>query len=98
MSNNMTSPGLRFFSAAALLSGVVTVAVAGPTATEADFGNSVRNMIEQQTYDPKAAAQPAQNPPTMMDGERAAAALKVYRTQTEKPAKTDVPIGIVVGR
>ena len=39
-----------------------------PTRVEADYGNSVRNMIEAQIYDPDAAKYPPSEPPTTLDG------------------------------
>jgi len=91
MSKNRILRRLRF-PLATLVAAAATAAIAGPTATESDFGNSVRHMIEQQTYDPRAAAQPAENPPTALDGERAAVVIKAYRTETDKSVKPDPPI------
>ncbi len=69
----------------------------GMTRTEEDFGNSVRHMVEVQTYNPEAARRPSSEPPTEMDGERAGAVLETYRTEIGKPAEVDKPIVINVG-
>jgi hypothetical protein len=53
-----------------------------------DFGDSVRHMIEQQTYDPRAAAQPPVEAPNRLDGARAEAVLKAWRTPRAQGAAT----------
>jgi hypothetical protein len=81
-------------SAAALAAGVAGCATA-PTASEQDFGNAVRHMVQQQIYDPQAAAQPAADPPLAMDGARGEAALEAYRKQPQKPvSQEEVRIGV----
>jgi type IV pilus biogenesis protein CpaD/CtpE len=70
----------------------------GMTRTEQDFGNSVRHMVEVQTYNPEAARRPSTEPPTEMDGERAGTVLESYRTEIGKPADVDKPIVINVGQ
>lgn len=45
------------------------------------FGDSVRQMVRAQTYDPQAAAHPSQDPPLGIDGTRAESVLSVYRQQ-----------------
>jgi hypothetical protein len=61
------------------------------------FGSSVRHMIDQQIFDPRAASAPSTDPSAGTDGARAAAAMKAYRDQAGKPATSmarDVPIGV----
>lgn len=63
-----------------------------------DFGDTVRHMIEQQIYDRAAAANPKAEPPIGLDGERAAAALEAYRTQTKLPPLREDVVNITVHR
>jgi type IV pilus biogenesis protein CpaD/CtpE len=77
----------------ALLAGCDTT---GMTRTEEDFGNSVRHMVEVQTYNPDAGRYPAE--PTQMDGQRGGAVLDSYRTEIGKPADVKKPIVINVGQ
>jgi type IV pilus biogenesis protein CpaD/CtpE len=69
-----------------------------PVRVEQDFGNSVRHMVEAQTYNPEAARQPASEPPTELDGPKAGEVLDTYRTAVGKPADVEKPIVINVGR
>jgi type IV pilus biogenesis protein CpaD/CtpE len=84
--------GLAGLWQASLLTGCAT----GPTNVERDFGNSVRNMVQAQTYNPDAAL--SYEPPMEMDGERAGAVLETYRTEIGKPADVQKPIVINVGK
>ena len=86
--------GLTCIMQGALLAGCDTT---GMTRTEQDFGNSVRNMVKMQTYNPDASRQAASEPPTQMDGERAGVVLESYRTEVGKPADVQKPIVINVG-
>lgn len=56
----------------------------GPTPTEEDFGNSVRQMISAQTANPKT---PDSSPISEGDGERIGNALKTYRTDVGVPER-----------
>jgi hypothetical protein len=53
-----------------------------PTATEQDFGSSVRNMIEMQT------AQPGEEG-LGLDGQKAEAVLGIYREDVAKPKNVE---------
>ena len=83
-----------------LLQGVLLAGcdTTGMTRTEEDFGNSVRHMVDVQTYNPEASRRPSTEPPTEMDGERAGAVLDRYRTEIGKPSQVDKPIVINVGQ
>ena len=53
-----------------------------PTATEQDFGSSVRNMIEMQTAQPGEEGQG-------LDGQKAEAVLGIYREDVAKPKNVE---------
>jgi hypothetical protein len=71
-----------------------------PIRVEQDFGNSVRNMVQSQIYDPEAAYNPPADPPTALDGPMVGEALKSYRESVGKPSETqqDLPLNIRMGR
>ena len=50
-----------------------------PVRVEADYGNSVRQMVQAQTYNPEAAAREESIPVEQMDGEMAMKSLKALR-------------------
>lgn len=66
---------------AALLAGCANT----PTAVESNFGASVRNMIEAQTYDPSTLSAPSTDVIESGDGQRLEAVLDAYRTDVAKP-------------
>jgi hypothetical protein len=51
---------------------------------DADYGNSVRQMVRAQTFDPAAASNPAALAPEITDGARLEKALEVYRKDVAK--------------
>jgi hypothetical protein len=74
-----------------MLAGLATTALLAacstnnPTPTERSFGDSVRNMIEAQTYDPSTRSSPSTETVDSSDGRRLEAVLDVYRTDVAKP-------------
>lgn len=76
----------------ATITALSALAAAGcvDTPTDADYGRSVSQMIEAQTYDPAAAANPPEQPPTTSDGARLKNALDNHRK--------DVALGVEVKR
>jgi type IV pilus biogenesis protein CpaD/CtpE len=66
------------------------------TATEANFGASVRQMIEAQTYDPSTLTAPSTETIDSGDGRRLEAVLESYRTDVAKPAAVNEDINISV--
>ena len=54
-----------------------------PLADE-DYGSSVRQMIQAQTFDPAAASNPPALAPEITDGARLEEALEVYRKDVAK--------------
>jgi type IV pilus biogenesis protein CpaD/CtpE len=67
-----------------------------PTATEANFGASVRQMIEAQTHDPSTLTAPSTETVDGGDGRRLEAVLETYRTDVAKPAAVNDDIVISV--
>jgi hypothetical protein len=65
---------------------LATLAAAGcaDTPSDADYGTSVNQMIQAQTYDPAASANPPEQPPMASDGARLDNALTVYREDVAK--------------
>jgi hypothetical protein len=64
---------------AAILTGCVTTE---PVRVEADFGKSVNQMVQAQTYNPEAAARTESLPIEEMDGEMAVDSLEALRKDT----------------
>ena len=69
-----------------------------PVRVEQDYGNSVRNMIQAQTYNPAAALNPSAVPPKGMDAPKAGAVLETYRSDVSKPQKVEQPILLNITR
>lgn len=65
--------------------------------TEADFGNSVRQMTEQQIYDMNAAASPDPNAVLGGDPDRLNNTLDGHRKDVAKPESVGAPVTINVG-
>jgi len=59
-----------------------------PERVEADFGNSVNQMIQAQTHNPEAAARTESIPVKEMDGEMAASTLDALRKDTGRDKET----------
>jgi hypothetical protein len=80
-SNNWTKPaGLgAMLITLAVLAGCDTY---GPTATERDYGNSVRSMVRNQTANPGPVDAAA---PNQGDGVRTSNAIDVYRSDVTRP-------------
>ena len=55
-----------------------------PKRVEADYGNSVNQMVQAATYDPEAAASTESKPVIGMDGKRALNTLDAMRSDTER--------------
>jgi type IV pilus biogenesis protein CpaD/CtpE len=65
---------------------LVTLAVSGcgTPETDADYGRSVQQMVQAQTYDPVAASNPPELAPETADAARLKNALDVYRKDVAK--------------
>jgi uncharacterized protein YcfL len=70
---------------AAMLAGCVSTE---PERVEADFGNSVNQMIQAQTHNPEAAARTESIPVKEMDGEMAVSTLEALRKDTSRDKET----------
>jgi len=55
-----------------------------PKRVEADYGNSVHQMVQASTYNPEAAASTVSTPVIGMDGKRAMNSLDAMTTDTEQ--------------
>ena len=67
------------------------------TTVEADFGNSVRQMTEQQIYDMNAASSPDANAVLGGDPDRLNNTLEGHRQDVAKPSDVAAPITVNVG-
>jgi len=78
------------------MAALVTACAHKPTETERNFGASVRNMIEAQTYDPSTLTAPSTDTIEDSDGRRLEAVLDAYRTDVAKPSAVNDEIVINV--
>lgn len=80
---------------------VVALLTAGCAETplaDADYGNSVRQMVQAQTFDPVAASNPPALAPDIADGPRLEKALEVYRKDVAKGlAEVKQPVVFEIG-
>jgi type IV pilus biogenesis protein CpaD/CtpE len=67
-----------------------------PTQTERNYGVSVRQMIEAQTYDPSTIANPSTETVERSDGQRAGAVLEGYRRGVTAPETANQGVDITV--
>ena len=63
---------------------VLTGCNSEPKRVEADYGNSVTQMIQASTYNPEAAASTESKPVIGMDGKRAISTLDAMQTDTQR--------------
>lgn len=63
---------------------IAALAVSGCATSDDDFGQSVKQMVQAQTFDPAAASNPPELAPEITDGERVKNALDVYRKDVAK--------------
>jgi hypothetical protein len=75
----------------------LTVAGCADTPSDADYGRSVNQMIQAQTYDSNAAANPPEQAPTTSDGARLQNALDNYRKDVAKGAEVKREVDFTVG-
>ena len=82
-----------------LLSGVISgcsTASTDPVRVEADFGNSVRNMVDAQIIDHEAANAAYAEPVVGMDGVRAERILNDHRTMETNDEAVNQPIDMQI--
>jgi len=66
---------------------IAALAVSGCANTsDEDYGQSVRQMVQAQTFDPAAASNPPELAPEITDGARLQNAMDVYRKDVAKGA------------
>jgi len=67
-----------------------------PTKTEREFGDSVRQMISAQTYDPSTLSSPPEGAIENTDGQMLEAALEAYRTTVSDQSNvgSEITIGV----
>ncbi len=65
--------------------------------TEVDFGNSVRQMVEQQIYDMNAASSPDTNAVLGGDPDRLNNTLEGHREDVANPGDVAAPVTINLG-
>jgi type IV pilus biogenesis protein CpaD/CtpE len=96
MNNRTMHTVLGLLVAGVLCAGCASTAETDATRVENDFGNSVRQMVKGQIYDPKAAAKPSAEPPMGMDGVQGEAVLKTHREHVGNPnaVQEDLRLGI----
>ena len=68
-----------------------------PTLTEINFGDSVRQMVRAQTYDPSTISTPSTEPVDGTDGQLLEGALETYRGSVANPESVGNEIQINVG-
>jgi len=68
-----------------------------PTATERNFGDSVRSMVRAQVSDPSTLANPSEATVDSTDGQMLEGALEAYRLTVADPGAVGSEITINVG-
>ena len=95
--NSNISTSLLLGALMVMASGCAYMPGAAPE-VEADFGNSVRNMVRAQTYDVHAAENPQEGITEGLDGAKAEAGLKGYRAEGGEAKSVQAPIKSVGGK
>ncbi|MGH6934191.1 MAG: hypothetical protein ACREEE_17375 [Dongiaceae bacterium] len=88
---------LTFLTAVALAACASTSSMNAPSATEADFGNSVASLVKAQTADPATLSNPSTEPVTGVDPDYATKVIEAMRDSVAKPTEVKQPIEIRVG-
>jgi hypothetical protein len=76
---------------------LISSGCANQTQTAADFGNSVRQMTEQQIYDMNAASSPDTNAVLGGDPDRLNNTLEGHRKDVANPSDVAAPVTINLG-
>lgn len=69
------------------LSTLASGCISDPKFVEEDFGNSVRQMVQSQIYDPAAASTPSELPPESQDGVTSSTSVEDYQEHSKRPKK-----------
>jgi len=91
--NNIKISGSLLLTTVVLLSGCVQQ----PTTLEAEFGDSVRSVMDSQVHDRDAAANPDPDAVEGGDSYRLDKALEAHRGDVVQPQQAQRPINISVG-
>lgn len=96
----MTTTRLIITTFAAALPLAIGGCASEPTPTERDFGNSVRQMIRAQTYDPSTLTSPSEEPVESTDGQMLEGSLESYRRDTgnRESVDSDIVVGVDGGQ
>jgi len=86
---------IRFVSGAAALA--TLFGCESTTTVESNYGQSVRQMITAQTYDPKTLTDPSTKPVEGADPDMVNAAINVFRETVSPPDDVGKDIVIQVG-
>ena len=98
MKNSHTkSYSFRGISMLMMASVLLTGCNSEPKRVEADYGNSVTQMVQAATYDPEAAASTESIPVIGMDGKRSIRTLDALQTDTERVDKFEEIIDVDLG-
>lgn len=76
---------------------LVALSACGATATESDFGNSVRNMVQAQQAHPEVSAAPSAEAVDGTDAGRIENVVKTYREGVTSPQQADRPVTVNIG-
>ena len=83
--------------AASLALAACTGSMTKPTATEADFGNSVASVVKAQTANPQTLTNPSTEAVTGVDPDYASNVIEAMRESVSKPEEVKQPIAIRIG-
>ena len=82
---------------AVLASALLLGGCAGPSLTEQNFGQSVRQMVRAQTYDASTLETPSEETIESTDGQLLDNALEAYRSTVSAPPSANQEVVINVG-
>ena len=91
---NYSFPGISMLMMASVL---LTGCNSEPKRVEADYGNSVTQMVQAATYNPEAAASTESIPVMGMDGKRSIRTLDALQADTERVDKFEDILNIELG-
>lgn len=76
---------------------LLSIAACESTRVETEYGQSVRQMINAQTYDPATLTNPSDKPVEGADPDMVNAAIEAFREHVSKPENVGQDIVIQVG-
>jgi len=95
--HSMARNALKLIAITALLAGCAEWS-SRPSRVEQDFGNSVREMIQAQTYNPERALNPNPEPVKTLDGKKGQLVIeKAYRQDVARPQEVKQNIIFNIG-